>query len=96
MIIESVVVASSPWGAWLMRVFTNIRYEHQDICTMFPNFIFHTHFVIACMIEHGHVNVKYVHYGLDFYPNDANHIVGSFVKLLCDLEKPPMHSPHAF
>lgn len=32
MMIESVVVASSPWGAWLMHVFTNIRYEQKDVC----------------------------------------------------------------
>ena len=44
------------------------------------------------MIAHGHGDVKYAHYGLDFYYADANHIVGSFVKLLCDLEKPPVDS----
>ena len=47
------------------------------------------------MIIHGHVDVKYVHYGLDFYPSDANHIVGSFAKKLRDLEKPTMSSSHA-
>jgi hypothetical protein len=44
------------------------------------------------MIAHGHGDVKYAHYGLDFYPGDANHTVGSFAKLLRDLEKPPVHS----
>lgn len=29
------------------------------------------------------------------YPSDANHIVGSFAKLLRDLEKPPVHSSRA-
>src|ERR1700680_4010358 len=47
------------------------------------------------MIAHGHVDVKYAHYGLDFYPGDANHTVGSFAKLLRDLEKPPIHSSRA-
>ena len=47
------------------------------------------------MIAHSHEDVKYVHYGLDFYPGDANYTVGSFAKLLRDLEKPPVHSSHA-
>lgn len=37
---------------------------------------------------------KYAHYGLYFYPSDANHKIGSSVKLLRDLEKPPVHSFH--
>jgi hypothetical protein len=44
------------------------------------------------MISHSHGDVKYVHYGLNFYHSDANHTVGSFAKLLRDLEKPPVHS----
>ena len=40
-----------------------------------------------CIITHGHVDVKYAHYGLNFYNGDANHIVESFAKLLQDLEK---------
>ena len=28
------------------------------------------------MIAHGHVDVMYVHYELDFYLGDVNHIVG--------------------
>lgn len=44
------------------------------------------------MIEYGHVDVEYVHYGLDCHPSDANHIADSFVKLLCNLQKPPVHS----
>ena len=47
------------------------------------------------MIAHGHVDVKYAHYGLDFYPGDANHTVGSFAKLLRDLESPPTSSSRA-
>ena len=48
------------------------------------------------MIAHGHWDVKYAHYGLDFYPSDANHMVGSFAKILRDLEKSPVHSSRAF
>ena len=44
------------------------------------------------MIAHGYGDVKYVHYGLDFYPGDANHIVGSFAKLLRNFEKPAVYS----
>jgi hypothetical protein len=51
--------------------------------------------VFIGMIAHGHGDVKYAHYGLDFYLGDANHMVGSFAKLLHDLEKPPVHSSHA-
>ena len=47
------------------------------------------------MIAHGHVDVKYAHYGLDFYHGDANHTVGSFAKLLRDLESPPTSSSRA-
>ncbi len=56
-------------------------------------------FVHGClksgMIAHGHVDMKYAHYGLDFYPGDANHTVGSFAKLLRDLENPPTSSSRA-
>ena len=52
----------------------------------------HRLFFFAGMIAHGHGDVKYAHYGLDFYPGDANHMVGSFAKLLRDLEKPPVQS----
>src|SRR5438270_14010225 len=44
------------------------------------------------MIAHGHGDVRYAHYALDIYPKDANHTVGSFAKLLRDLEKPPTSS----
>ena len=39
-----------------------------------------------CIITHGHVNVEYVYYGLNYYNGDANHIQESFAKLLQDLE----------
>ena len=48
----------------------------------------------SSMIVYGHVDVKYAHYGLDFYLGDANHMVGSFAKLLRDLEKSPVHFFH--
>ena len=48
------------------------------------------------MIVHDHVNVKYAHHGLDFYPSGTNHTVGSFAKPLRDLEKPPIHSSRVF
>src|ERR1700737_1257914 len=47
------------------------------------------------MIAHGHGDVKYAHYDLVFYPVGANHTVGSFAKLLRDLEKPPVQSSRA-
>ena len=58
--------------------------------------LFTHHLFFSGMIVHGHGDVKYAHYGLDFYPGDANHTVGSFAKLLRDLEKPPVHSSRAF
>ena len=47
------------------------------------------------MIDHSHVDVKYAHYGLDFYPGNANHTFNLFAKLLQDLVKPPIHSSPA-
>ena len=52
-------------------------------------------FFFACMIAHGHRDVKYAHYGLDFYLGNANHTVGSFAKPLHDLENPPIHFSRA-
>ena len=43
-------------------------------------------------IAHGHGDVRYAHYGLDIFPSDSNHIVGSIAKLLRDLELLPKHS----
>jgi hypothetical protein len=47
---------------------------------------------VTGMITHGHGDVWYVHYGLDIYPSDSNHTVGSTAKLLQDLESPPVYS----
>ena len=41
---------------------------------------------IAGMIAHGHGDVRYAHYGLDIYPMNPNHTIGSIAKLLRDLE----------
>src|ERR1700737_4804700 len=43
------------------------------------------------MIAHGHGDVKFAHYALDLYPADSNHTIGSFARLLRDLEKPPTY-----
>ena len=59
-------------------------------------FLFTHHFFFPCMIVYGHGDAKYAHYSLDFCPGDANHTVGSFAKLLRDLEKPPVHASRAF
>jgi hypothetical protein len=44
---------------------------------------------VTGIIAHGHGDEKYAHFSLDLYLCDSNHIVGSVVKLLRDLEKPP-------
>ena len=41
---------------------------------------------ITGMLAHGCGDVKYAHYGLDLYPYDANYTIGSFAKVLQDLE----------
>ena len=47
---------------------------------------------VTGMIAHGHGDVRYAHYGLDIFPTDSNHTVGSIAKLLRDLECPPINS----
>ena len=47
---------------------------------------------VTRMIAHGHGNVQYVYHGLDIYPNNSNHTVGSITKLLRDLKSPPIYS----
>ena len=44
------------------------------------------------MIAHGHGDIHYAHYGLDIFPMDSNHTVGSIAKLLRNLELPPKYS----
>ena len=41
---------------------------------------------ITGMIAHGHGDVRYAYYGLDIYPMNPNHTIGSIAKLLRDLE----------
>ena len=47
---------------------------------------------VTGMIAHGHGDVWYAHYGLDIFPSDSNHTMGSIAKLLRDLELPLKHS----
>ena len=47
---------------------------------------------VTGMIAHGHRDIRYAHYGLDIFPTDSNHTVGSIAKLLRDLELPPKYS----
>jgi hypothetical protein len=47
---------------------------------------------ITGMLAHGHGDVHYAHYGLDIFARDSNYTVGSFAKLLRDLERPPKSS----
>jgi hypothetical protein len=46
---------------------------------------------VTRMLAHGPGNVCYAHYGLDLFAHDSNYTVGSFAKLLQDLEMPPSH-----
>lgn len=50
---------------------------------------------MAGILAHGHGDVRYAHYGLDIYPHDVNYTVGSFARLLRDLEQTPMSSSSA-
>ena len=47
---------------------------------------------ITGMIAHGHGDICYAYYGLDIFPTNSNHSVGSIAKLLRDLELPPKYS----
>ena len=47
---------------------------------------------VTGMIAHGHGDIRYAHYGLDIFPTDSNHTVGSIAKLLRDLESEPKYS----
>ena len=50
------------------------------------------HVAVTGMIAHGHGDVRYAHYGLDIFPTDSNHTVGSIARLLRDLEAEPKYS----
>ena len=83
------------------KVLTIIRDKMDHSKTACPHF-FHKNNVVDSfikfpvavteMIVHGHGDVRYVHYSLDIYPSDSNHIVGPIAKLLRDLESPPIYS----
>ena len=47
---------------------------------------------VTGMIAHGYGDIRYAHYGLDIFPTDSNHTIGSIAKLLRDLELPPKYS----
>jgi hypothetical protein len=47
---------------------------------------------VTGMMAHGHGDERYAHYALDLYPGDCNHTVGSFARLLRDLEESPISS----
>ena len=61
--------------------------KDTDIFTKLP-------FSVTGMMAHGHGDQRYAHYALDMYPGDCNHTVGSFARLLRDLEESPMSSSH--
>jgi hypothetical protein len=71
------------------------NFIHPDII-YFVFLLFAHHFFFLGMIAYNHVDVKYAHYGLDFYPGDANHTAGLFVKNLHDLEQAPIQSSRIF
>jgi hypothetical protein len=50
------------------------------------------HVAVTGMLAHGHGDVRYAHYGLDIFAHDVNYTIGSFAKLLRDLERPPKSS----
>ena len=47
---------------------------------------------VTGMIVHGYGDIRYAHFGLDIFPTNSNHTMGSIAKLLGDLELPPKHS----
>ena len=51
---------------------------------------------VTNILAHGHVDQLYAHYGLDLYSHDANYTVGSFAKVLRDLEALPKSSSREF
>ena len=50
------------------------------------------HVAVTGILAHGHVDQHYAHYGLDLYSHDANYMVGSFAKVLRNVEVPPKPS----
>ena len=50
------------------------------------------HVAVTGILTHGHVDQRYAHYGLNLYSHDANYTIGSFAKVLRDLEALPKSS----
>ena len=65
------------------------RVKHIDGLTKLP-------LAVTGMLAHGHVDMRHAYYSLEIYSHDANYTVGSFAKLLRDLEsslsQPPGNS----
>ena len=59
--------------------------KHLDGLTKLP-------ISVTGILAHGHGDVRHAHYGLDIYPHDVNYTVGSFARLLRDLEQVPKSS----
>ena len=47
---------------------------------------------VTSILAHGHVDQCYMHYSLDLCSHDANYTVGSFAKVLKNLEAPSKSS----
>lgn len=65
------------------------HYSHKSKAT---ESFFKLPVAVTGMIAHGHGDIRYAHYGLDIFPTDSNHTIGSIAKLLRDLEQPPRNS----
>ena len=49
---------------------------------------------VTGMIAHGHGDIRYAHYGLNIFPTDSNHTIGSIARLLRHLEEEPKNVSH--
>ena len=49
---------------------------------------------VTGMIAHGHGDIRYAHYGLNIFPTDSNHTIGSIARLLHHLEEEPKNVLH--
>ena len=59
--------------------------KYMDLFIKLPIFVMK-------MIAYGQGDVFYAYYGLDIFPSDSYHTIGSITKLLRDLKLPPKHS----
>jgi hypothetical protein len=74
------------------KVLTIIHDKMDHSKTACPHSFMKLPVAVTRMNAHGYGDVRYAHYGLDIYPSDSNHTVGSIAKPLRDLESPPMYS----